>query len=88
MRYYLALHQENLIDLQRAAALDSYDSSLQTHLGWKELKEGRAEQAAVAWQQALRANPTNAAAITSKRKIMTSANNSFHHHSIGCSCRW
>jgi len=45
VRYYLALHQENLIDLQRAAALDSYDSSLQTHLGWKELKEGRAEQA-------------------------------------------
>ena len=41
VHYYLALHQESLPDLKRAAALDSYDSSLQTHLGWKELKEGK-----------------------------------------------
>jgi tetratricopeptide (TPR) repeat protein len=61
VHYYLALHQENLSDLKRAAALDSYDSSLQTHLGWKELKEGRSQEAAAAWSQALRVNPTNAA---------------------------
>ena len=61
VHYYLALHQESLPDLERAAALDSYDSSLQTHLGWKELKEGRSQEAAVAWNQALRVNPTNAA---------------------------
>jgi tetratricopeptide (TPR) repeat protein len=60
VHYYLALHQESLPDLRRAAALDAYDSSLQTHLGWKELKEGRLQEAAAAWNQALRVNPTNA----------------------------
>ena len=61
VRYYLALHQENAVDLQRAAALDAYDSSLQTHLGLSKLKEGKFEEAADAWNQALRANPANAA---------------------------
>ena len=61
VRYYLALHQESLSDLQRAAALDAYDSSLQTHLGLQELREGNTGQAAVAWNQALRANPTSTA---------------------------
>jgi tetratricopeptide (TPR) repeat protein len=61
VHYYLALHQENLRDLQRAAALDSYDSSLQTHLGWKELKEGKPQEATAAWNLALQVNPSNAA---------------------------
>ena len=38
VRYYLALHQESLADLQRAAELNSYDSAVQTHLGLQELK--------------------------------------------------
>ena len=58
-RYYLALHQENLADLQRAAALDSYDSTLQTHLGLQELKQGKAAAAAGAWTLALKANPAS-----------------------------
>ncbi|MGH9503451.1 MAG: tetratricopeptide repeat protein [Terriglobales bacterium] len=61
VHYYLALHRESLTDLERAAALDAYDSSVQTHLGWNKLKEGRVDEAAAAWQQALRANPANAA---------------------------
>ena len=61
VQYYLALHQESLIDLERAAALDAYDSSLQTHLGWKELKEGKFQEATGAWNQALLVNPSNAA---------------------------
>jgi tetratricopeptide (TPR) repeat protein len=60
LRYYLALHQESLSDLERAAALDAYDSSLQTHLGWDQLKAGKVEEAAAAWNQALRANPASA----------------------------
>ena len=61
VRYYLALHQESVTDLRRAAALDAYDSALQTHLGWQEFKAGKSGEAAAAWTQALRANPTNAA---------------------------
>jgi tetratricopeptide (TPR) repeat protein len=61
VRYYLALHHENLVDLQRAAALDAYDSTVQTHLGWDTLKAGDSDAAIAAWNQALRANPSDAA---------------------------
>jgi len=60
LRYYLALHQENLSYLQRAAALDSYDSTLLTHLGWTNFKNGKDDEAATAWTMALRVNPANA----------------------------
>jgi tetratricopeptide (TPR) repeat protein len=74
VHYYLALHQESLPDLQRAASLDSYDSSLQTHLGWRELKEGRFQEAAAAWNQALRVNPTNAAPRDALLNYLTQKN--------------
>ena len=74
VHYYLALHQESLPDLQRAAALDSYDSSLQTHLGWKELKEGKSQEAAAAWNQALRVNPANAAPRDALLSYLTQKN--------------
>jgi tetratricopeptide (TPR) repeat protein len=57
VHYYLALHQDNLADLQRAATLASFDSSVQTQLGRKEFADGQIPQAIVAWQQALRSNP-------------------------------
>jgi tetratricopeptide (TPR) repeat protein len=61
VHYYFALHQDNLADLQRAAALASFDSSVQTQLGRKEFADGQVEQAVAAWRQALRANPAAAA---------------------------
>jgi tetratricopeptide (TPR) repeat protein len=74
VHYYLALHQESLPDLRRAAELDSYDSSLQTNMGWKELKEGRFQEAAAAWNQALRVNPTNAAPRDALLNYLTQKN--------------
>ena len=74
VHYYLALHQESLSDLRRAAALDAYDSSLQTHLGWKELKDGQSQEAAAAWNQALRVNPTNAAPRDALLNYLTQQN--------------
>jgi tetratricopeptide (TPR) repeat protein len=61
VRYYLALRRDNLADLQQAAALNAYDSSLQTRLGHKELEVGRTQEAVAAWQQAMRANPADPA---------------------------
>lgn len=61
VHYYLALHQDNLADLQRAAALASFDSSVQTALGRQEFVAGHGEEAAAAWRQALRANPAASA---------------------------
>ncbi len=74
VHYYLALHQESLPDLKRAAALDSYDSSLQTHLGWKELKEGKFQEATAAWNQALQVNPTNVAPRDALLNYLTQKN--------------
>jgi tetratricopeptide (TPR) repeat protein len=74
VHYYLALHQESLIDLERAAALNSYDSSLQTHLGWRQLKEGKFQEAAAAWNQALRVNPTDGAPRDALLKYLTQQN--------------
>jgi tetratricopeptide (TPR) repeat protein len=61
VRYYFALHGDSLADLQRAAALDSFDSSLQMRLGRKELEAGRVQEAVAAWQRGVRANPADPA---------------------------
>jgi tetratricopeptide (TPR) repeat protein len=70
-RYYLALHDENLADLQRAAALNSYDSSLQMHLGQREVEVGQMDKAATAWRQAVRTNPSDPAPRNQLLKYLT-----------------
>ncbi len=61
VRYYLALHGDNLKDLQRAAALDSFDSSLQMRLARQELEQGQAQPAEAAWQKAILVSPSDPA---------------------------
>jgi tetratricopeptide (TPR) repeat protein len=61
VRYYLALHADNLKDLQRAVALDSFDSSLQTRLARQELEQGQSQPAEAAWQKAMHVNPDDPA---------------------------
>ena len=60
-RYYWALHQENLADLKLAAALNQFDSPLQTRLGRKELQLGQTADAELALEQAVRTNPAETA---------------------------
>jgi tetratricopeptide (TPR) repeat protein len=60
-RYYFALHSDDLRDLQRAAALNSFDSPLQMRLARRELEEGHAQTAEAAWRRAIQASPTDAA---------------------------
>lgn len=60
-RYYLALHADDLRDLQRAAALDSFDSPLQMRLARRELEEGHTHPAEAAWRRAIQANPADPA---------------------------
>ena len=73
-RYYLAQHQESLVDLQRAAALDAYDSSVQTHLGHNELKAGNPGEAVAAWKQAVQTNPTSTAPRDELLRYLTQRN--------------
>ncbi|HUA16921.1 MAG TPA: tetratricopeptide repeat protein [Verrucomicrobiae bacterium] len=60
-RYYLALRTDNLRDLQRAATLDSFDSSLQMRLANKEIQDGDPKLAEAAWRRAIQTNPADPA---------------------------
>jgi len=60
-RYYLALHSDSLADLQRAATLDGFDSSLQMRLARRALEDGDSQQAEAAWKRAMEANPKDPA---------------------------
>ena len=61
-RYYLALHTDDLQDLQRAEALNSFDSSLQMRLAHRAMEDGQTQQAEAAWKRAVQANPADPAA--------------------------
>lgn len=73
-RYYLALHGEDLDDLQRAATLDSFDSSLQMRLAGKEIAEGKADLAEAALRKAMQTDPTNPAPRQALLKLLVDGN--------------
>jgi tetratricopeptide (TPR) repeat protein len=60
-RYYLALHTDDLHDLQRAEALNSFDSSLQMRLAHREMEDDQPQQAEASWKRAVQANPADPA---------------------------
>jgi len=60
-RYYLALRGDDLRDLQRAAALNAYDSLVETRLGHRAMEEGQLPEAEAAWRRAIRINPSDPA---------------------------
>jgi tetratricopeptide (TPR) repeat protein len=60
-RYYLALHTDDLQDLQRAEALNSFDSSLQMRLANRAMEDDRPQQAEASWKRAVQANPADPA---------------------------
>jgi tetratricopeptide (TPR) repeat protein len=60
-RYYLSLHADDLHDLQRAEALNSFDSSLQMRLARRATEDGQLQQAEAAWRRAMQANPADPA---------------------------
>jgi tetratricopeptide (TPR) repeat protein len=56
-RHYLSLHSDDLNDLKRAAALDSFDSQLQMRLGRRQWEVGNSQEAEAAWKRAIASNP-------------------------------
>jgi tetratricopeptide (TPR) repeat protein len=72
VRYYFALHQDNLPDLQRAAALTSYDTPLEMKLARKQLDAGQPAAAIAAWKQAMRADPADPAPRNALLQYLTS----------------
>jgi tetratricopeptide (TPR) repeat protein len=73
-RYYLALHSDNLHDLERAATLDSFDSSLQFRLGNRAIKDGHTQQAETAWKRAIEADPSDPAPRQALLKFLIDQN--------------
>jgi tetratricopeptide (TPR) repeat protein len=71
VRHYFLQHEDNVSDLQRAAALDPFDTSLEMKLGRKELELGHPDLALAAWQKAVQANPADAATRDEVLKYMT-----------------
>jgi len=61
VRHYLALHSDDVKDLQRAVSLDSFDGSLQMRLANRELQDGHPQQAEAAWKKAVQSNPADLA---------------------------
>ncbi len=60
-RYYLGLHTDDLHDLQRAAALDGFDSTVQMRLAHRALEVGDPQQAEAAWRRAMQSDPADPA---------------------------
>lgn len=60
-RYYWATHTDDLGDLKRAVALDSFDSSLQMRLAHQAMESGEAKLAEAAWRQAIQFSPADPA---------------------------
>jgi tetratricopeptide (TPR) repeat protein len=61
LHYYLALHSDDLHDLQRAEAMNSFDSSLQMRLAQRAMQDGQTQQAETAWRRAVQTNPADPA---------------------------
>jgi len=74
VRYYLALHASDLRDLQRAAALNAFDSPLQLRLAGEELKQGDARSAETALRKAIQSSPADPAPRQELLKILIQQN--------------
>ncbi len=81
-RYYLALNTDDLQDLQRAAKLDGFDSSLQMRLARKEMEDGEPQQAEAAWRRAVQANPSDPAARQGLLRLLIDQNRDDEAYSL------
>lgn len=73
-RYYFALHTENLADLERAAQLDAFDSSVQVRLARRAMEDGQGQLAETAWRRAIQANPADPAPRHGLLQLLISQN--------------
>jgi tetratricopeptide (TPR) repeat protein len=60
-RYYLSLRTDDIHALERAEALDGFDSSLQMRLAHRALEVGQPQQAEASWRRAMQSNPIDPA---------------------------
>jgi tetratricopeptide (TPR) repeat protein len=73
VRHYLALRNDDITALQKAAVLDSFDSQLQMRLARKQMEIGSAQQAETAWRRAMQINPSDPAPRQALLKFLLDA---------------
>ena len=73
VRHYLALRNDDISALQKAAVLDSFDSQLQMRLARKHMETGNAQQAESAWRTAMKINPADPAPRQALLKFLLDA---------------
>jgi tetratricopeptide (TPR) repeat protein len=73
VRHYLALRNDDITALQKAAALDSFDSQIQMRLARKLMEIGSAQQAETAWRRAMQINPSDPAPRQALLKFLLDA---------------
>ena len=73
-RHYLALRSDDLNALQHAAALDSFDSSVQLRLAEKQMAAGDSQQAEASWRKAMQVNPVDPAPRSELLRFLISQN--------------
>ena len=73
VRHYLALRNDDIAALQKAAALDSFDSQLQMRLARKQMESGNARQAESSWRRAMQLNPADPAPRQALLKFLLDA---------------
>ena len=74
VHYYLAVHNTNLADLQRAAALAPYDAPTELRLARQSMEQGRPEVSIAAWQYAIQADPADRAPRDEWLRYLTQQN--------------
>lgn len=74
VRHYLGLRSENIHDLERAVALDSFDGPLQMRLANREIEDGHPRQAEAAWRKAIQSNPRDPAPRQSLLRFLIQQN--------------
>jgi len=71
VRYYFAVHHENLADLKLAAALAPYDTPLELRLARQAMQQGDPQESIHAWQYAIQADPRDRAARDAWLRYLT-----------------
>jgi len=71
IHYYLALRNDNLADLQRAARLAAYDTPVQMNLAQRAIDANQTDEAITAWKRAMASSPADPAPRNAYLQFLT-----------------
>jgi len=72
IHYYLALRNDNLVDLERASRLAAYDTPVQMRLAQKAIDANQTDEAIAAWKRAMTSSPSDPSPRNAYLQFLTS----------------